>query len=132
MITKHLKLSNPNTYIRHLLYVTVATIIVDARMSLTNIKYFGGWKSDSTCKNYIQDSKYLKMDNAALVSSTTPPIIFNTTTTTTSIIAIISITVNTNFNLSNCNITINVIFIINKYTDLVKRCIEKIRLILGE
>jgi hypothetical protein len=67
-ITAELDLPNPKSYTRHSFRVTSATMLVDTRISITNLKRQGGWKSDSVVERYLRESKKMKSENAALIT----------------------------------------------------------------
>jgi integrase len=69
LIAKFLQLADIKAYTGHSFRRTSATLLVDARGDITNLKRHGGWKTSSIAEGYIADSTENKIKLANLISS---------------------------------------------------------------
>ena len=64
----------PETYTSHAFRRTGATLLADSGSSLTEVKQYGGWKSDSSAQRYIMHTKKSKLNIASKLNFSMKPI----------------------------------------------------------
>ena len=67
MAAEELKLENPKTFTMHSWRRSGATNLADAGCSITDLKRFGQWKSDSVAEGYIANSRPLRLQRMFLL-----------------------------------------------------------------
>lgn len=67
-VARFLDLPEPSSYTGHSYRRTATTLAANAGFSITELKRFGGWKSDRVCEGYIQNSLSYKRHVAKRMS----------------------------------------------------------------
>ena len=68
-VAEFLGVPDVDSFTGHSLRVSAATVLADSGASECNLKRFGRWKSTSAMDRYFRESKRLKIDMGAMLSS---------------------------------------------------------------